>query len=316
MNNLKKKFSAFLIFCIVFLVSCSNKIEDTQTNPVDNTKMEVVKDVNLNIMTTNKLLYSMIKSIVNDKHSVEYMFSNRQSELNFQFSSDSLNNVAKEDLFIYMGAGFDPWMNNFIDNLNKNNVGVINVSRGVKLASYNKVVKYKDIVLKDNPYYLLNIDNYRIALMNIKNAVQDKDPKNRDIYEKNFSETLRNIDNYQKDLKAVKDKLSDYTFVTMEDELSYFIKYNDFKVIDLSKEQATIDNNTKLNMEAKLKDNKNLILLYNDSSLLKAYEDLIKKYSIKPVGIKVYNGEDNYEDVLKYNLENLEGFYEKEVNKK
>lgn len=278
--------------------------------------MEVVKDVNLNIMTTNKLLYSMIKSIVNDKHSVEYMFSNRQSELNFQFSSDSLNNVAKEDLFIYMGAGFDPWMNNFIDNLNKNNVGVINVSRGVKLVSYNKVVKYKDIVLKDNPYYLLNIDNYKIALMNIKNAVQDKDPKNRDIYEKNFSETLRNIDNYQKDLKAVKDKLSDYTFVTMEDELSYFIKYNDIKIIDLSKEQATIDNNTKLNMETKLKDNKNLILLYNDSSLLKNYEDLIKKYNIKTIGIKVYNGEDSYEDVLKYNLENLEGFYEKEVNKK
>ncbi|MBI6873185.1 metal ABC transporter substrate-binding protein [Clostridium aciditolerans] len=301
---------------MVFLVSCSKKIEDTQTNPVDNTKMEVVKDVNLNIITSNKLLYSMIKSIVKDRHSVEYMFSNRQDELNFQFSSDSLNNIAKKDLFIYMGAGFDPWMNNFIDNLNKSNVGVINVSRGVKLVSYNKVVKYKDIVLKDNPYYLLNMDNYRIALMNIKNAVQDKDPKNRDIYEKNFSETLRNVDNYQKDLKAVKDKLSDYTFVTMEDELSYFIKYNDFKVIDLSKEQATIDNNTKLNMQAKLKDNKNLILLYNDSSLLRTYEDLIKNYNIKPVGIKVYNGEDSYEDVLKYNIENLEGFYEKEVNKK
>lgn len=313
---MKKKFSVFLIFCMVFLVSCSKKIEDTQTNPVDNTKMEVVKDVNLNIITSNKLLYSMIKSIVKDRHSVEYMFSNRQDELNFQFSSDSLNNIAKKDLFIYMGAGFDPWMNNFIDNLNKSNVGVINVSRGVKLVSYNKVVKYKDIVLKDNPYYLLNMDNYRIALMNIKNAVQDKDPKNRDIYEKNFSETLRNVDNYQKDLKAVKDKLSDYTFVTMEDELSYFIKYNDFKVIDLSKEQATIDNNTKLNMQAKLKDNKNLILLYNDSSLLRTYEDLIKNYNIKPVGIKVYNGEDSYEDVLKYNIENLEGFYEKEVNKK
>lgn len=304
------------MLCIIFLSGCGNKVENTQTNSVDNTKMEVIKDVKLNIMTTNKLLYSMIKSIVKDRHSVEYMFSDRQSELNFQFSNDSLNNVAKEDLFIYMGAGFDPWMNNFIDNLNKNNVGVINVSRGVKLVSYNKIVKYKDIVLKDNPYYLLNVDNYRIALMNIKNAVQDKDPKNRDIYEKNFSETLRNIDNYQKDLKVVKDKLSDYTFVTMEDELSYFIKYNDFKVIDLSKEQATIDNNTKLNMETKLKDNKNLILLYNDSSLLKTYEDLIKKYSIRPVEIKICNGEDSYEDVLKYNLENLERFYDKEVDKK
>lgn len=313
---MKKKFSVFLIFCIILFSGCSNKVENTQTNSVDNTKLEVIKDVNLNIMTTNKLLYSMIKSVVKDRHSVEYMFNNRQSELNFQFSSDSLGNISKEDLFIYMGAGFEPWANNFIDNLSKNNVGVINVSRGVKLVSYNKIVKYKETILKDNPYYLLNIDNYKIALMNIKNAVQDKDPKNRDVYEKNFSETLRNIDNYQKDLKSIKDKLSDYTFVTMEDELSYFVKYNDFKIIDLSKEQSNIDNNTKLNMEAKLKDTKNIILLYNDSALLKSYEDLIKKYNIKTVGIKVYNGEDNYDNILEYNIGSLEAFYEKQNAKK
>lgn len=304
-NDLKKKLSIFLIFFAVFFTSCNNKLENPQNKEVETTKMEVKKDIDLNIMTTNKLTYNMVKNIVKNRHNVEYMFNSRDNELNFQFTDDSLNNISKKDLFIYLGADFEPWVNSFIDNLNKSNVGVINVSRGVKLISYNKIVKYKENVLKDNPYYLLNVDNYKIALMNIKNAVQDKDPKNRDIYEKNFSETLKNIENQQKDLKSVRDSLSDYTFIVMEDELSYFVKYNDFKVIDVSKEQSSVDANKKANIEAKLKDSKNLILLYNDSSLTKSYEDLIKKYNINAAAVKLYNGEDKYEDVLTYNIESL-----------
>lgn len=305
MNDLKKKLSIFLVFFAIFFISCNNKLENSQNKEAEITKMEVKKDIDLNIMTTNRLAHDMVKNIVKDRHNVEYMFNSRSNELNFQFTDDSLNNVSKKDLFIYLGADFEPWINSFIDNLNKSNVGVINTSRGVKLISYNKVVKYKESILKDNPYYLLNVDNYKIALMNIKNAVQDKDPKNRDIYEKNFSETLKNIENQQKDLKSIRDSLSDYTFVVMEDELSYFVKYNDFKVIDVSKEQSSLDASTKANIEAKIKDNKNLILLYNDSSLIKSYEDLIKKYNIKVAAVKLYNGEDKYEEVLKYNIESL-----------
>lgn len=302
---MKKKLSILLIFFAVFFIGCNNNLEGAQDKKVENPKMEVKKDIDLDIMATDKLSYNMVKDIVKDRHNVEYMFNSRQNEWNFQFTKDSLDNIAKKDLLIYFGASFEPWINDFIDNLNKNNVGVINLSRGVKLISYNKVVKYKENILKDNPYYLLNIDNYKIALMNAKNAVQDKDPKNRDVYEKNFAEALKNIENQQKDLKSIRDSLADYNFVVMEDELSYFIKYNDFKVIDVSKEQSSVDVNKKANIEAKLKDNKNLIFLYNDSSLVKSYEDLIKKYSIKTAAIKIYNGEDKYEDVLKYNIESL-----------
>lgn len=299
----------------MFFISCNNNSENSKEKKVENVKMEVKKDIDLNIMTTDKLLYNMVKSVVNDRHNIEYMFSNRQSELSFQFTNDSLNNVAKKDLFIYLGVGFEPWINSFTDNLNKSNVGVINVSRGVKLISYNKIVKYKESILKDDPYYLLNIDNYKIALMNIKNAVQDKDPKNRDAYEKNFSEALKNVESYQKDLKSIRDNLSDDNFIVMEDELSYFVKYNDFKVIDVSKEQSAVDINKKLNIEAKIKDNKNLVLLYNDSSLVKSYEDLIKKYNIKTAAIKLYNGEDKFEDVLKYDIESLKSLQENKTAK-
>lgn len=306
---------------MLLLTACTKEPQSTTISNDESVKMETKKDIDLNILATDKLLYGMVKNIVGDRHSVEYMFKNRERELSFQFSEDSLNNIAKKDLFIYMGAGLEPWINDFIDKLNKNRVGVINVSRGVKLLSYNKVVKYKDTVLKDNPYYLSNLDNYKIALMNIKNAIQDKDPKNRDIYEKNFTEALKSLENYQKDLKAARDNLIGYTFIVVEDELSYFVKYNDFKVLDINNDKNTvkimpIDKTAKSDLESKLKDNKKLVILYNSDEVLKNNEDIIKSYNIKTVNIKTYSIDTNYEEVLKNNIENLKAFYEQESSVK
>lgn len=314
---MQKKLSLLLIIYIVLLTGCSKEPQNTAINNNEVVKMETRKDIDLNIITTDKLLYGMVKNIVGDRHLVEYMFKNRERELGFQFSEDSLNNIAKKDLFIYMGAGLEPWINDFVDKLNKNKVGVINVSRGVKLLSYNKVVKYKDSVLKDNPYYLSNLDNYKIALMNIKNSIQDKDPKNRDIYEKNFSEALKNLENYQKELKSACDNLTEFTFIVVEDELSYFVKYNNFKILDINRDKDTVkimpvDKTAKLDLESKLKDNKKIVVLYNSDEVLKNNEDIIKIYNIKTINMKTYSIDTSYEDVLKGNIERLKAFYEKE----
>jgi len=315
---LSKKLSLLLIITYMLLsTACTDKLQNTTISNNEPVKMETKKDMDLNIITTDKLLYGMVKNIAGDRHLVEYMFKNRERELSFQFSEDSLNNIAKKDLFIYMGAGLEPWINEFVDKLNKNKVGAINVSRGVKLLSYNKVVKYKDTVLKDNPYYLSNLDNYKIALMNVKNSIQDRDPKNRDIYEKNFSEVLKNLENYQKDLKAACDNLTEYTFIVVEDELDYFVKYNDFKVLDMNRDKSTIkimpvDKTAKADLESKLKDNKKLVILYNSDEVLKNNEDVIKKYNIKILNIKTYSIDTNYEEVLKGNIDNLKAFYIKE----
>lgn len=56
---------------------------------------------------------------------------------------------------------------------------------------YEKEVKFENKVLKDNPYYFLNLNNYKIVLSNTKNAIQDKDPSNRDFYEKKFFKYIK-----------------------------------------------------------------------------------------------------------------------------
>lgn len=295
-----------ILSSMLFFTACgSNK---NYKDPTGINKLEIRKNIELNIVTTDKLLYNMVKSIVKDRHIVEYMFNNRETEVNFKFTEDSINNVSKKDLFFYVGAGFEPWIDTFVDKLNKNKVGVINVSRGIGLLSYNKVVKYNDTVLKDNPYYFTNVDNYIIALMNIRNAVQDKDPRSRDFYEKNFSEVLKNLQDYKQKLNLIDNQLSNYNFITVEDELNYFVKYNNLNLLDVGcgeNNVITLNTSQQKNLEQKSNSN-NLIILYNDDSVIKNNEELIKKYNIPAVKIEVYNGDFSYEETLTNNIHTLE----------
>lgn len=297
-----------MLFILLMVSGCISKQEVVvnKEEPKSNNKIEE-RQVSLDIITTNKMLYNMVKDISKDNHNVDYMFKNKNEIWNYNFSEDSLNNIGRQDLFIYIGAGYEPWLGSFTDKLSKNKVGIINASRGVKLTPYTGEVKYKDTVIKDNPYYWLNIDNYKIALLNIKNAIQERDPKNRDFYEENFNQTLKELDNSQKRIKDISDKTKDFTYVVDGDELDYFTKYLNLKIIKVSSlTSANLQQDEKDKIEKKIKESKNLIFLYENDFKLKANSELIDKYSMKPVNIAINNWEVKYTDMLNSNLDAIE----------
>ncbi|WP_027625816.1 metal ABC transporter substrate-binding protein [Clostridium lundense] len=296
---MKKSLYIVLVCCSIIFFACGNK---NNSEVLERVSMNVKKnnEVNLNIAVTDKFLYFMTKDIIKDKHFVQYMFKNKEEEFNYIYSDDSLNNISKQDLFIYNGAGLEPWINEFLDKLNKSKVGIINISRGVNLLSYNKQVKYKNLILKENPYYWLNIDNYKIALLNIKNSIQDRDPRNRDYYEKNFTNKLKELEIYEKKFKEMGNKFKDYVIFYNEDEIEYFIKYSNMKVTKL------VGNEKDEDIKGKINDNKNIIFLYSNDAELKKNAELMKKYNIKPVKLIVYKENMDYISILKYNINNLE----------
>ncbi len=131
----------------------------------------------LNIMTVNKPQYKMVRKIVKDKHNVQYMMTEETDINEFKYNKQIIENVSNMDLFIYSGTSFEPWTNSFINELKKGSMGIINLSRGMRLLNYDG-----NESSKENPYYFEGIDSYKIALYNVKAAIQDRDPKNRDYY--------------------------------------------------------------------------------------------------------------------------------------
>ncbi|MDP4146132.1 MAG: metal ABC transporter substrate-binding protein [Bacillota bacterium] len=292
----------YTIVCVMLTAAfsgCSSTATNINTNVI-NKEQGIVLD----IMVTNKPLEFMVKDIVGDKHLVDYMFKDENQINDFSFSKDSLDNIGKQDLFIYSGIDFEPWMDDFLSKLDKSHVGVINASRGVKTISFDTKVKYKNKELDKNPYYWLDINDYRVMLNNIKNSIEDKDPQNRDYYEKNFEASLKKLDKYKDQMNKISDKSKAYTFITTSDKFDYLTKSLGLKMIKISgKNSLSPDEKSKLD---KARDDlKNLCFLYENDNDLNDNKDIIAAYNLKPVKLTSYNGDLKYTDILKNDFDSL-----------
>lgn len=306
---MKKALSLLICIMLILLTACSSSKNINVNTP----KYEAEKDtsINLDIMTTDRLLYTIVKTIVKDKHRVNYMFKDRKTEINFKYTYDSLNNISRKDLFIYVGSGFEPWIDDFTEKLDKNKVGIINSSRGVKLLSYNHPVKYGNTTMTKNPYYFMDINNYKIMLVNIKNAVEDKDPQNRSFYEKNFSSELKKLKDYENEIKIIDQNLTGYTFITLNENLTYLTNYNSLKMLSTFSPTGNIlpiDPSERKLFQEKL--NNFTVLLYTDDYELKNNSDIIREYHIKTAKIHLFDGRENYNDTINYNINSLKKVYE------
>ncbi|EJO5348064.1 metal ABC transporter substrate-binding protein [Clostridium botulinum] len=290
------------IILIIGFVICINIFGCSKPNISNNEEDNIKKEVYLDIFTTDKNLYSIVKEIVQDKHYVEYMFKNRQQLMNYKVKEDTLENISKKDLFFYVGANSEPWIDDFLSKLNKNQVGAVNVSRGTKLIAYDKEVKFQNKVLKYNSYYFLNLNNYKIVLSNIKNAIQDKDPSNRGLYEKNFSNILKRIEGYEEEFDEISNKTSEFIFIVDEDKLDYFIKYLNISSLKIKRDKKGKITNEKEIQNICKKYNDKCVLLSSSDDIVKNNKNLLERYKIKPLLLKIYDNDISYEDMIKYNI--------------
>lgn len=183
------------------------------------------KDVYLNIMTTDKMVYKMCSQIVNGEHNVMMMFDDAEDENNFKINNDTLNNVSKMDLFMYTGKGNETWIDKFIEKLKKGKVGIIDLSRGTKTINNSKTLLSDNKENKYNGYYWLSPDEYKISLYNVKNAIQERDIKNREIYEKNYESILLKISEKERELQKSADFFNGKKVILIGDNLEYLMQY-------------------------------------------------------------------------------------------
>lgn len=271
-------------------------LANTENNNNNNSGTES-RNKYLNIMTVNEPQYEMVKKIVKDKHNVDYMFTDEKDINDFKYSQEVLDNVSNMDLFIYSGTSFEPWTNTFIDELKKGSLGIINLSRGIRTLNYES-----EGASKENPYYFQGIEEYKIALYNVKAAVQDRDPQNRDYYEENYKKA---IDEFQKQVGQYKDKmeaLKGYTFVTLDGGFEYLTKSLGLNTVKLDNHE--ISEFMKLN---NLDVSKTIII---DDGEHPSVIDLSKYYTVK---LWKYYGDMSFDDLILYNINELCSFVKEDV---
>ena len=238
-----------------------------------------VRDTYLNIMVCNKSQYYMVKKIVGDRHNIQYLFNNEEKIDAFRYDKGVVDNVSNMDIFMYSGNSFENWDSAFINDLDKSKVGVINISRGIRTLNYN------DETNKTNPYYWTGLEEYKIALYNIKNAIQDRDPKNRDLYEKNYNTAISYLEQSLSIYNGKRNDLNNYIFISLDEKLAYFFRdlgIDTYLLKGDSIEKYIVDNNFDLSKVVIVRDAKTecnnpqyKLLTFESFDSNKSYEDIM-----------------------------------------
>lgn len=258
-------------------------LANTENNRTEN------RDKFLNIITVNKSQYDMVKKILKDKNSVEYMLTSEKDITEFKYNDEVLSNISNMDLFIYSGTSFEPWTNSFIDELQKGNLGIINLARGIRILSYDE-----NGINKENPYYFEGIEEYKIALYNVKAAIQDRDPQNRDYYEENYNEAIKIFDNKIKEYDDKIKALEDYKFITLNNDFDYFTKALNLNTINLNNNE--IEEFIKVN---KLDPKKIIFIVDGEQG------SRINLSGYNTVNLWKYYGDMSFDDLILYNINEL-----------
>lgn len=292
---MKKITFVMLFITLILFLGIGAFSNPTVADTVNNGNTE--REIYLNIITSNKPQYEMVKAIVGDKHNVEYMFKDEKGSKEFLFNDETVINISNMDLFLYSGNDLEPWSSSLIDKLEKSNLGIIDVSRGIRSISMQL-----DTETKDNPYYTVGLEEYKIALYNVKASVQDKDPKNRDLYEENYNKSIEILNKTLEEIKSNKKALEEYQFIALDDKLDYFyrgIGITPIKVVDKTISDVITQN--------KLDPNKVIVLKDNGT--------IITEEGYKVINLTSYDGNTSIDELILKNYKALYDIIEIKDNK-
>ncbi|MEG2869215.1 MAG: zinc ABC transporter substrate-binding protein [Terrisporobacter sp.] len=286
---MKKITAAMLIITAAFFLGLGGFSKTLMADTSESDKES--RDVYLNIITTDKAQYKMLKELSGDKHNIEYMFSNFDEIKDYKYDDKAVLNISNMDLFFYSGAGNEnAWIGEMIGKLNKSSLGVINLSRGIRELKYE--VDNKE---KVNPYYYLGIAEYKIMLYNAKSALQEKDPANRDYYSKNYDTIIKRIEDSKKEFDKNFDSNNKYTFVAEDKTFEYFFKSLGLE-LNVLKKGETVEEYAKAHS---LKEN-DLVFVKD-----KAAKDNKNVDKYKTINLQTYDQNKGFDELITYNIEQI-----------
>lgn len=281
---MKKLTYILVIFTSILFLGLTFSYNPLMANTTD--ELDEKKEIYLNILTVNKDIYDMTKLIVGEKHNVEYLFKNEKEMATFKVTGAVLNNINNKDLLLYNGLGYESWINDISNNIKGSDLGVINLSRGIRPLSYELLQSGQE-----NPYYLLGFSEYKIALYNIKMAMQERDIENRSYYDENYNNIIKKIDEFLTNSKEEIKGYKDYTIVTNTDKFDYLFRDLGITITKVKDSNDLVD----------LNDSSNVTFFYDET--LENINDLKDKMKneYKYVGLSL----ENSDNVLKVNVSKI-----------
>lgn len=146
------------------------------------------------IITSNYPMYAFTKLIVGDNLNVINIIPPGVEPHDWEPSVKNIADLEKAEVFVYNGAGMEPWTNKILSSLENKNLYSVEASNGVDLIKINESHSGHHHDGFD-PHVFLSLRAAQIELTNIKNALEKIRPENKEIFEKNYKKAIAEFKN-------------------------------------------------------------------------------------------------------------------------
>lgn len=278
-----------LILTGALLVSCGLAGQgETRETALAGISQEGPVPRQLQILTTVPMLAEMVEELSAGQHIVHAMARTEADLASTPPSAATMDQAAYDALF-YVGAGYEPFIREFIEQIDKNQVNVVNVSRGVEILRHE--VNKLD---SENYYYLMNSTNYKIALSSIKNSLQEMDPARKTLYDERFVELSRDIDTFQRRIRAFMEAQDQVIFLVDSDQAAYMVReyqknYQTIAEFIQRKTNESASTQAIASSSGSIPGAEYRLFVYTEDVSLQKYSDDIIKYSLIPVRVHLYD---------------------------
>jgi zinc transport system substrate-binding protein len=200
----------FSLWAILFIIAgCS-----TKTDIASDEKEE--KNQKLVIYTSFYPLYDFTAKIAGERAETINLIPAGVEPHEFEPTSKEVIKMMEADIFIYNGAGFEGWVNNIVETLDKEDTTVLNASKHVRLLTAKETGNVgedtgqveQDKNQKEgkniyDPHIWLDPISMKDVAAAIKETLIQKDPAGKKVYEDNYNAVIEKLNSLDKQYKEI-----------------------------------------------------------------------------------------------------------------
>ncbi|MFA9378797.1 MAG: metal ABC transporter solute-binding protein, Zn/Mn family [Lachnotalea sp.] len=174
-------------------------------------------DGKLKIYTSFYTMYDFTSKIAGDKADVVNLVSDGTEPHEWEPSTSDMINLEQADMLIYNGAGMEHWVDKITESL-ENDLVLVEASDGITLIDDELSQGNSD------PHVWLDVENAKIEMENIKNALVKADEANATYYEENYEKYAQLSDELNTEMTTRIEALDNKNIIVSHEAFSYLCK--------------------------------------------------------------------------------------------
>lgn len=290
---------ALIILLSSLLAGCGQQ----QPKPIADGRLQVVVSFNA--------MQEFVQAVGKDRVQVTTLIPDGTEPHDFQPTPKNIQVLHTADLFVYNGAGMEPWVKTAAKAASNKKLICVDTSEGIhliRLTDLDTIVEHGSY----DPHTWLSLANAQIQVRNIAEALAQADTANAAFYKKNATEynlQLQTVlQQYQEKFAQVKQK----DFVTGHAAFAYLCR--DFNLKQTSVEDVFASGEPSARSLSRLADyckSRHVTTIFVEEAVSpKTSQTLAKEVGAKTQTIQTIESSDEGKTYLQRMQENLEAIYQ------